>query len=785
VFDSGPLGKGKSVGRLVTMSALGGVLAAGLAVPFVGSVGLAVKTAANKFETMSTGALGQVPQRSEILDSKGHLLAYIYGVDEPYYYSAHNIKKVEASGLDRIPVSYSQISPNMRQAIVAIEDDRFWHEGAIDFRGTMRALVNDLEHKPVQGGSTLAQQYVKNALILTAKNPLQAEGASVDTLSRKIHELRLAVQVEHKQSKAEILAGYLNDAYYGYPIIGIQTAAEAYFHTSAKKLTLAEAADLAGMVENPDGYSPVQHPATSLERRDTVLARMAQLHMISQSTAKATEKKPLGLHLTALRSGCATTTVKSDGFFCDYAIQSLLRDPALGKTPDQRAHELATGGLKIYTTLNPADQRAADNAVNYVLPAHSGAYNPGHLADAEALIQPGTGRIRAIAEDRPYGTEPGQTTIDFAATTPYDGGVGIQTGSSSKLFTLITALEQGVPFGYSQNVPNSFSSIPGYNDCAGAPVSWTPGPVNAGAGDKGSFTLYTGTTSSINTFYAQLERKVGLCNVVRTAAKLGMTWGSGTSLFKSYDGQPPADQTPSFTLGSVTVAPLSMAAAYATVAARGTYCAPVALQSIVTDTGKKLGVPSAHCHRVMSQTIADAVNYVLQGVLTAPGATADNRGIGRPAAGKTGTAGGAGEGTPSSAFAGYTPTLAGYAWAGGPTRTITMTGYPSDCYRDLTGPQCPAGGMFGDNAPAAVWQMTFEHAALGPPLPFQAVPPGSALFSQGSGKVNPKPPAPPKTHGGGGGGGGGGHGFPGGGGQGGGGGGHGGGGGPPAHPGKN
>jgi membrane peptidoglycan carboxypeptidase len=739
------------------MSALGGVLAAGLMLPAVGSLGLVVKNAANKFTALSTGALGQVPQPSEILDSEGHLITYIYDVAEPYYYGPNDIKTVGyGNGIYRKPVSYGQISPNMRNAVIAIEDSRYWLHGAIDFRGTIRALVNDLEHKPVQGGSTIAQQYVKNVLILSAKNPIAAESATSETLTRKLHELRLAIAVEHKESKQDILAGYLNDAYFGYPVIGVETAAETFFHTTAAKLTLAQGALLAGMVEDPSAYNPLLHPATSLERRNTVIARMAQLNMISNATAQATEKQPLGIHFTTPQNGCTASTASksNEGFFCDYVVQSILRDPQLGKTPADRAHLLATGGLKIYTTLNEQDQAAANHATNYVLPSYGGL-NPGHLADAEALIQPGTGRIRAIAEDRPYGTGRNQTTIDYAVTTPYDGGIGVQTGSSSKLFTLVTALEQGIPFGFSLTEPYSTTEH-GYTNCDGQPIGDFP-VTDASRSDAGTQTLYTGTTFSVNAFYAALEQKVGLCNVVKTAANLGMTWGNGSSLFKPYGSEPRADDLPSFTLGSANVAPISMAAAYATVAARGMYCSPVALQSITTSTGKKLPVPSAHCHRVMPQTIADAVNYILQGVLTQPGATAYGRGIGRPAAAKTGTAGAATGGTPSAAFAGYTPTLVGYAWTGGPTKTVSMSGYPY-CYRDnLTGFSCPA-PMFGDSAPGAIWQVTFQHAALGPPLGFVPVPSSSPLFSKGSGMNAPKPP---KTgggggHGGGGGGGGGG-----------------------------
>ncbi|MGH3156901.1 MAG: transglycosylase domain-containing protein, partial [Streptosporangiaceae bacterium] len=539
------------------MSALGGLLVAGLALPAVGSIGLGVKTAANKFEALSTSALGQVPQRSEILDSQGHLIAYIYDVNEPYYYAPGNVQTVSYNdGIDRAPVSYSQISPNVRNAAIAIEDSRYWLHGAIDFRGTLRAIVNDLEHQPIQGGSTIAQQYVKNVLVLTANDPLAAEGATSDTLSRKLHQLRLAIAIEHQMSKQDILAGYLNDAYFSGPIVGVQTAAETFFDTTAAKLTLTEGATLAGMVEDPAAYNPVTEPTRSLERRNTVLARMAQVGMISNATAKAAENQPLGLHATQTQNGCTSDSAANEGFFCDYVIQSILRDPALGKTPADRAHLLATGGLTIRTTLNARDQRAADNAVNYVLPSR-GRFNPGRLADAEAVVQPGTGKIRAIAEDRGYGIGPGKTTIDYAATMPYDGGIGVQTGSSSKLFTLVTALEQGIPFGFTQTVQYSETVQP-YLNCDGQEDSAYQ-LVNAGTGDHGTYSLYTGTTDSINTFFAELERKVGLCNVVQTASKLGMTWGDGQSLFDTYEPygpkgklkQEPADDTPSFTLGSL------------------------------------------------------------------------------------------------------------------------------------------------------------------------------------------------------------------------------------------
>jgi membrane peptidoglycan carboxypeptidase len=750
------------LGRLVTFAAVGGVLAAAMVLPVVAATGVLVRNQADKFTTLSLTTQG-LPQRSEILDSDGHLLAYVYGVDVPYTGVKGGI--VKYFGLDRQPVTYPQISPNMVNALVGIEDSRYWQHGAIDLRGTIRAAVNDLQHKPVQGGSTIAQQYVKNILLLQAEaaaNFPAEQPAPADTLNRKLNELRMAVAAEHQQSKQDILAGYLNNAYFGYNAYGIETAAETYFGTTASKLTVTQAATLAGIVENPTQYDPILHPGVSLERRNTVLARMAQTNNgLNAAQAAVDEAKPLGLKVSEPQSGCEASSVGTAGFFCQYVEEIFLHDAAYGTTPMARAKLLSTGGLKIYTTLNPQDQKAAYNAVNYVVPASSGTYNPGHNADTEAMVKPGTGQIEALSEDRPYGTNRGQTEIDYAVNTEYGGSAGVQTGSSSKLFTLITALNQGVPFGFQLTVPGT-TVVTGYTDCQGAPAGVYQGQAgaynvsNAEGPGKSTDSLYTGTTNSINVFYAQLEKKVGLCNVVHTAVALGMTRADGTSLLKPDGSQDSADNIPSFTLGSVNVAPLSMAAAYATVAARGIYCAPVAINKIDTDTGGTLTVPSAGCHRALSSSTADAVNYILQGVLTS--GTANNIGglAGREAAGKTGTSNVANnDGTPYAAFAGYTPSLAGYVSVFNPVSPTGDTmGGQSSCYRLESGsPSCP-GEMFGADAPGSTWHMSFDHAALGPVTDFVPVSPDSPLNSMGNGQFVIQPKSPKKGKGGGKGGGG-------------------------------
>ena len=755
------------LGRLVAFAIAGGVLAAAMVIPVVAATGVLVRNQADKFTTLSVKTTG-LPQRSEILDRNGHFLAYVYGVDVPYYNSANNASALHYFGWDREPVSYSQIAPNMVNAVVAIEDSRYWEHGAIDLRGTVRAAMNDLQHKPVQGGSTIAQQYVKNVLLLEAEkadNSQALKAANAETLSRKLNELRMAVAAEHQQSKQDIVAGYLNNAYFGNFAYGIEAAAETYFNTSAAKLSVPQAATLAGIVENPHAYDPIQHPGLALKRRNTVLARMAQTdNGLTAAAAAADEAKPLGLNFSIPESGCQSSSVGSAGYFCQYVEEVFLHNPAYGKTPMDRAKLLATGGLKIYTTLNPQDQQAANTAVNYVEPAHSNYWNPGRNADTEAVVQPGTGQIMAIAQNRPYGTNHGETEINYAVNTRYGGSSGVQTGSSSKLFTLITALKQDIPFGFTMHVPGS-TTVTGYTNCKGGPAGYYQGQAGAfnvtnaeGPQADSNQSLYTGTTQSVNVFYAMLEQKVGLCNVVHTAADMGLTRADGTSLFSRDGGEDSADNIPSFTLGSVNVSPLSMAAAYATVAARGMYCAPIAIGKILDNTGKSMPVPSASCHRAFPSAVADAVNYILQGVLTSGTAAPPGPGglFGRQAAGKTGTSNvEGGGGTPYAAFAGYIPGLVGYVSVFNPVSPTgkTMTGFTA-CYRTEGGGQLCPSEMFGANAPGSTWHMTFDHAALGKVSYFVPVPGDSQFFSQGNGQVVQQPKKPKKGHGHGGGGGG-------------------------------
>jgi membrane peptidoglycan carboxypeptidase len=716
----------KAVGLLAALSLGAGLLAATATLPVIGVAGVVVSDASRTFNTMPVNGLGQVPARSEILDSSGNVLAYYYPRD-----------------IFRVPVRFHQIAPVMRDAIVAIEDYRYWEHGAFDLHGTLRALTATASGTSVQGGSDIAQQYVKNACLLTTvpNSPAQA-ACNAETVTRKLRELRIAANIEREMTRPQLLTAYLNVAYFDRDAYGIDVASELYYSEKPSQLTLGQSAMLAGLVNDPELYDPISNPQAALFRRAEVLNAMAQHGYISRATAKAAAKAPLGLHPSTInqQTGCTSSSVSYAAYFCDYVLAVMARDPAFG----QDYKDLNTvGGLKIYTTLDEKDQVTATRGVNFILPDNN-YYNPNHDVDTEVLIQPGTGYIRAIAVNRHYGftrTSPWTSSVDYAVNTEYDGGAGVQTGSSSKIFTLVTALRQGIPFGFSLHYASPSDVAPYYN-CKRQYVP--PFDVtNAEGAGKGIATLYNGTTASINVFFAELESHVGLCNVVRTAARLGMTRADGVSLLKKDHNLPAgnnlsADNYPSFTLGSMYVSPMDMADAYATVDAHGIYCKPTAITAITDAQHKQLPVDSPDCHRVISAGVANAADFVFQGVLGG-GGTAGNRGIGIPAAAKTGTA----NGGYYAAFAGFTPLLTGYVSVFNPLHPTTsgaMTGYHST-YREVDGELADPGQMFGDNAPGATWQWTFLHLHL------RAVgftyPPQNPFFDLGNGFNSPKPAKKP------------------------------------------
>ena len=389
-------GRVSAAGRLAALSVGAGLLVAAVAVPVVGAAGVLTRNAANTFNTLKVPSLGQIPSRSEILDADGNLIAYYY-----------------PKNIYRVPVAYNQIAPVMRNAIVAIEDSRFYQHGAFDLRGTARALANDLSNNAnTQGGSTLAQEYVKNALILTATTKQQQDDASEDTVARKIRELRMAAVVEHEMTKQQLLAAYLNAAYYDESAYGIQVAAERYFSTSAAGLTLPEAALLAGLVRNPTAYNPVYNPGPAIERRNTVLARMAQVGYITRAQAAAAEKLPLALKMSTLplQSGCLSQSAAADAFFCDYVLAVMRNNPALRRGQGDAEHRRRPEDLHHPGAAGPEGrerrgQLGRSGQLGRLQPrqerGHRGADPAGHRQDPRDRGRPA---LRQRARRRPRST---------------------------------------------------------------------------------------------------------------------------------------------------------------------------------------------------------------------------------------------------------------------------------------------------------------------------------------------------------------------------------------------
>ncbi|MFC5745045.1 penicillin-binding protein [Actinomadura rugatobispora] len=668
--------------RLLGAGVVAGVLVAFIALPGVGSAGLTARDAANNFESME-GELKTSPpsEKTVMYDANGKEIARFFD------------KYRESVRLD-------QVNQVMRQAIIDIEDSRFYEHGALDLKGTIRAMATNANSEQTQGGSTLTQQYVKNLLVDNAKTEEEYLDATAPTVGRKLRELRYALDLEQRLTKDQILEGYLNVAYFGAGAYGVQAAAKRYFSKPATQLSLEQAALLAGITQNPTAFDPIRNPDAARKRRDIVLYRMVQLQHITKQQADAAAAKPIELNKTEPVGGCETSKAP---YFCEYVKYDMLQILSGGKywqmKPKQRqdiVNKLNRGGYTIRTTLDMKAQNSVDRALR-------GNVAPGgNRVGAEAMVEPGTGHVKAIGVSKRFGAGKGRTTINLAADSAHGGGSGVSAGSTFKVFTLAAALDQGIPVSTSINSPET-TSISGFQPCkytgmfngkkydnewlGGGP--W-PSVSNAGDSEAGNFNLKTGTWHSVNTFYAYLEKRVGVCNSVKMAEKFGM---------KRADGNPIAP-LPSQVLGVNDIDMVHLAAAYAGFGARGKYCAPVSVVDVVDSEGKKVKLPKADCRQVVDEAVADKVNNILQGVLTQ--GTAKGRGIGRPAAAKTGTC----EAHSCAVFAGHTPNMAA-----------------ATAYWDFRGPwRYKVYGVYGADTPGAMWQQSMRGALADKPSPGFATP---------------------------------------------------------------
>ena len=611
---------------MMAVAAVLGVVVAGIAIPFAGVIGISARNVSRGMDNLPASLeTGPLPQRTRIVDANGKLITTLY--DE-----------------NRVSEPLSKISRVMLQAIVSIEDYRFYQHGAIDLKGTLRALLtNSANGGVVQGGSSITQQLVKQTLLEQAKTDAERRAAIADNYARKFKELRYAVALEKTHSKDWILDRYLNIAYFGDGAFGVEAAAKHYFNVDASQLTLTQAALLAGLVKNPTGYDPTNHPEAGLARRNVVIERMAQLHVITPADAAAATKTPLNLNVQRSKNGCAAATA---AFFCDYVVRRLMADPSLGATTEERHDLLYAGGLTIRTSLNSDYQKAADAAVA----AH--VHPTDQALGAIAEIQPGTGNVLALAQSRPMGTskKKGQTFLNYTVPQEYGDSAGFQAGSTFKAFVLATAIKDGIALNTTLMAkPTMTFQNRDYANCPGSPPftgTWTVHNSTT----SGAKNLYTGTQQSVNTFYAQLEQKTGVCDPYNLAIAMGVNLTN-----------PGLERFPTFTLGVDDVSPLEMAGAYATFAARGLHCDPRPVTEIQDSQGKVVKDFAPDCQQVLENGVADAVNDVLRGVQE-PGGFGYQLGHTNlqlpdgtviPSAGKTGTT----TGGKSVWFMGYTPQI--------------------------------------------------------------------------------------------------------------------------------
>ncbi|HET9841715.1 MAG TPA: transglycosylase domain-containing protein [Nocardioides sp.] len=626
------------LGVMAIVAVVMGVVVAGLAIPFAGVLGIASKSLSHTVESLPAQLRTQpLAQQTKIVDPAGQTVATLY--DE-----------------NRINVPLSQISRKMVKSIVAIEDYRFYQHGALDLKGTLRALItNQSSGGVVQGGSSITQQMVKMTLLSQAKTKKERKAATADTYARKLTELRYAIAFEQHYSKDWILERYLNIAYFGDGAYGVQAAARHYFGTNAKDLTWLQGATLAGLVKNPSGYDPLRNPDRGMQRRNVVLDRLAQLHVISQHKADRLKKKPLGLHPVATPNGCINSSAP---FFCDYVVNYLEHDPALGKTMNARKKLLYTGGLTIHTTIDTRFQRAADNSVRHHVFAKDQAIG------ALAMIEPGTGDVKALAQSRPMGRDAaaGQTFLNYVVPQKYGDSAGFQPGSTFKAFVLASAIQQGIPLTEKISAP-AVVNVPmsQYRVCGGQHFTSTDTWQVHTSTISGTMDLYRGTQESVNTFFAKLELQTGLCEPYHLAQKMGIPLHDKAR-----------EMVPSFTLGVASVSPLELADAYATFAARGLHCDPRPVTSIDDSDGHQLKAYPQQCQQVIAAPVADAVNDVLRGVQSPTGFGA-NLILNQESAAKTGT----NNDNMSVWYMGYTPNLATASMIAGANRLghwVTLNG---------------------------------------------------------------------------------------------------------------
>lgn len=532
-------------------------------------------------------------------------------------YAADGTEIAELHGeQNRESVPLSEIGEQLQNAVIAIEDERFWQHHGIDWYGIARAFwTNVVKQEVVQGASTITQQFVKNTLTGEER-----------TYWRKVQEASLANQMEYKYTKEKILEMYLNDVYFGQGCYGAKTASQVFFGKSPKDMSMAESALLAGLIKGPNYYSPYFYPENARKRRNIVLDKMAQLGYIDVEQATAAKMEPV--NVLPVEEGAPSTVAP---YFVQYVINYLKQSQDLkGKFDNYSAEDIIyRGGLRIYTTIDLGAQQCAEDSINKIL------NQPGDPTGALCAVDPRTGEIKAMVGGRDFT----QQQYNIAAQG------GRQPGSAFKVFVLTAALSNGV------SLSKTYDSAPTTLEFPDG-TKWKVS--NSDGSGHGSLTLREATIRSIDVVFARLIRDVGAQRVVEFARVMGIV--------------SPLEANPAIALGGLTygVNPLEMASAYGTLANNGVRVPPICVTKVTDANGKVLLENYPEGKRVIREDVAIKVNAVLQQAVSSGTGRAAQ--IERPQAGKTGTT----DNYADAWFCGYTPDLSCAVWVGYPEGLISM-----------------------------------------------------------------------------------------------------------------
>lgn len=608
----------------IVLCVTGGVVASLLFVPAVFGANTVAKAVIPSLQVEGIDFdVTSLPQQSRMYASDGSLIATFYSQN-------------------RVVVPIKDVSEYMQKAIVAREDRRFFEHSGVDVQGVMRAFIQTYVLKrDMQGGSSLTQQYVKNVLMVQARednDPIAEYHAQESTIARKLREMLIAVQMEKMYSKPEILQGYLNIAQFGSNnLYGVETAAQRYFNVHAKDLNLVQSATIAAITKNPAGLDPSipENQEDSENERNIVLGLMLDQGLIEQAEYDEAVNIPLvdTLNIQSVNQGCQSAG--NAAFFCSYVTTKILNSEEFGETEADRQTLLNEGGLDIYTTMDVNANNAAMQAANDTIPAS----DPSGMEVMIAAIKPGTGEVLGFGINRTYdatdaaASDQTKTSMNYMVDQVDGGGWGVQVGSTWKPINMVAWMQQGRSINEGLRTSTSYP-LSNFN-CNNYSFTGTWKVENSGGGTVNPETPLQGLIRSHNTTQASMASQIGLCAIADAAKALGYhnSPSSAMDVYSSNSFNAP------MTIGSVQASPLTMANVYATLGANGVACTPIAMTRVTDKNGDEIDVPQADCHQAIDPEIAQTTAYVLnQGVVTAGGEAAttqlDN---GRKTFAKTGT----------------------------------------------------------------------------------------------------------------------------------------------------